>query len=338
MPGGREAGSIERSEELRAITARWFDAYSRGDVEASVARLSTMAGVTVWGTDAGEFFDDPELLRRFVELDLSSGEYGWVFGPLQIDAWAEGSVGWSIVRGTIELENGPQEIRATHVFHLEHGEWKVVHRHWSFPASGVEYGAPLGRSLELIARAAADERPDLNAWTSDSGTTTLVFTDIEGSTALNASFGDAAWLEVLRAHNSLITDATAEHGGTVVKNQGDGFMLAFPSARRALACAQAIQESITRVFDDPGSPIRVRIGIHTGEVANEHEDFFGHAVNYASRVTGSATGGEILVSAVVRDLVAPTGLVTFGDPREVELKGIPGTPRLYVLAAPRSAT
>jgi len=67
-------GSLQESEELRAITARWFDAYSRGDFEAWSARFSTMAGVTAWGMGPGEFFDDADLLRRFTELDLRTAE------------------------------------------------------------------------------------------------------------------------------------------------------------------------------------------------------------------------------------------------------------------------
>ena len=69
------------------------------------------------------------------------------------------------------------------------------------------------------------------------GTVTIAFTDIEDSTKLNGLLGDDRWMAVLHAHNELITSATAEFDGTVVKNQGDGFMLAFPSSRRAMASA-----------------------------------------------------------------------------------------------------
>ncbi|MGN6377736.1 MAG: adenylate/guanylate cyclase domain-containing protein [Gaiellales bacterium] len=328
-------GGIQRSEELCAITARWFDAIRRRDYETDLARFSWMQGLSVWGTIAGEYIDDPELLRRYTRRDFEEGGFeGWEFGPLRIDAWVEGTVGWSLTHSTISSSTGPLDFRSTLIFHLEQDEWKIVHEHWSYGASDETYGMPAGRMLDVLSRAASEERPDLTAWTSDEGTTTLAFTDIEGSTALNASFGDAAWLEVLRVHNRLVTSATVEHGGTVVKNQGDGFMLAFPSARRALACAQAIEQWIADTFDDPGSPIRVRIGVHTGEVASADDDFFGHAVNYAARVAGAAKGGEILVSAVVHDLVSPTGLFTFSDPREVELKGITGVSRLYALSPP----
>jgi class 3 adenylate cyclase len=136
---------------------------------------------------------------------------------------------------------------------------------------------------------------------------------------------------VLRAHNDVIRRITAEHNGTVVKSQGDGFMLAFASSRRAATCALAIDQQIAETFQDPGSPVRVRIGLHVGETVREAEDFFGHAVNYAARVASSARGGEIVVSSLVHDLLAQTGEFDFEQPRQVELKGIDGLQEIYRL-------
>ena len=101
-------------------------------------------------------------------------------------------------------------------------------------------------------------------------------------------------------------------------------MLAFASARRALTCSRAIERSISETFKDPGSPVRVRIGLHVGETTREADDFFGHAVNYAARIASSATGGEIVVSSLVYGLLAQTGEFEFEPAREVELKGVEG--------------
>jgi class 3 adenylate cyclase len=120
----------------------------------------------------------------------------------------------------------------------------------------------------------------------------------------------------------------------VVKNQGDGFMLAFDSSRRAASCAQVLQRAIGERFNDPGSLIRVRIGIHVGEVVHEADDFFGHAVNYAARVASAAAGGEILVSGLVHDLLVQTGDFEFDEGREVELKGFGDAERVYAVAGP----
>ena len=117
----------------------------------------------------------------------------------------------------------------------------------------------------------------------------------------------------------------------MVKGQGDGFMLAFPSARRALTCAQTIEHAIDDAFRGPGSLIRVRIGVHVGETVQEADDFFGHAVSYAARIASAADGGEVVVSELVHALVAQTGEFTFEDPRHVELKGIDGPQRVYPL-------
>jgi adenylate cyclase len=137
-------------------------------------------------------------------------------------------------------------------------------------------------------------------------------------------------LDLLRRHNAIIEEATAEHGGTVVETQGDGSMLAFSSARRGVACAQAIQREIGSAFADRSPPIRIRIGVHTGDALQEADHFFGKTVHYAARVASHALGGEVLVSNVVHDLVSGPG-IDFQESREVELKGLESLHRLFAL-------
>ena len=110
-------------------------------------------------------------------------------------------------------------------------------------------------------------------------------------------------------------------------------MLVFGSARRAVACAQAIQVGIGRAFEHASPPIRVRIGIHTGDVLQDEDRFFGTTVNYAARVASHALGGEILVSRLVHDLTEGAS-IAFLESRDVELKGLDGTHRLYAVAVP----
>ena len=132
------------------------------------------------------------------------------------------------------------------------------------------------------------------------------------------------------------TSVTLEHGGTVVKGLGDGFMLAFPSARLALLEAPPSRTDRRNVqrswFADPG-----RIGIHTGALRARPTIFFGHAVNYAARVASAAAGGEVLASSLTHDLVIGTGEFVFNTPRETELKGFNGAQLLYPLARPGNA-
>ncbi|HET7236879.1 MAG TPA: adenylate/guanylate cyclase domain-containing protein [Actinomycetota bacterium] len=156
---------------------------------------------------------------------------------------------------------------------------------------------------------------------------TILFTDIEGSTQLTEGLGDAAWMELLREHNELVRAQVARHGGYEVKSQGDGFMLAFPSAREALRCAIDIQRALAQ--RPPGADeLRVRIGLHTGEPVREADDFYGKAVILAARIAAEARGSEILVSSLVRELTESAGEFTFEEPTDTELKGLSGMHRL----------
>jgi class 3 adenylate cyclase len=157
------------------------------------------------------------------------------------------------------------------------------------------------------------------------GTVTLMFSDIEDSTVLTESLGDQAWQELLRKHNGLIREQIKAHDGFEVKTMGDGFMVAFQSAKKGLDCAIAIQRAFAEHNASDGQHVKVRIGLHAGETIKEGDDFYGKNVIMASRVAGRATGGEILVSSLLRSLVeSSVDAATFGAAREVELKGLSG--------------
>jgi class 3 adenylate cyclase len=189
---------------------------------------------------------------------------------------------------------------------------------------------PADTSVDEVAARVASERPSLRPAAAPDGTVTIMFSDIEGSTALNERLGDVRWLELLRAHNRLVREQVQECQGFEVKSQGDGFMIAFPSARRAIECARAIQDALARELGDhPDGPVRVRIGLHTGEAIREEADFYGKNVVVAARIADEARGGEILASAVVKQLAESAGDVDFADPREVELSGLAGKHAVY---------
>ena len=323
---------VEPSEEIRRVVERWTIAIAAGDEEAYLGRLSDHAGTLMIGTDPAAWFRGSETRAIWARQMQETGAFPVT--ATEIQAWEEGSVGWAGVKELISWEGEALESRATYILHLERGEWKVVHVHWSFPRSNLEtLGRSLTVSLDELERTIQRERPDLSASLAVDGTVTIMFTDIVDSTPMLARLGDRAWLEVIRRHNRLIEAVTAAHGGTVAGTQGDGSMLAFSSARRAVACAQAIQLEIERAFGDLAPPIRVRIGIHTGDAIKEAEQYIGSTVHFAARVAGQAIGGEVLVSSAVYELVhASTPAVTFLEGREVELKGIAGQHRVYALA------
>jgi class 3 adenylate cyclase len=163
------------------------------------------------------------------------------------------------------------------------------------------------------------------------GTVTILFSDIENSTDLQNRFGDRAWLQLLREHNAMIRKAIRAHGGTEVKTMGDGFMVTFRSAAAGLDSAIDVQRSMADRAVGGGWPIRVRLGLHSGEVLRSGDDVFGSHVNVAARVAAQATGDQILVSGLLHDLVRPVTDVRFAAPREMELKGFDGTYRVHAV-------
>lgn len=161
------------------------------------------------------------------------------------------------------------------------------------------------------------------------GTITMVFTDIEGSTAMIAKLGDEAALLLFRQHDALLREVLKKHDGTEVKHQGDGFLMTFTSARKAVACAVDIQRAITEDNrKHPKTAVKVRIGLNTGEAVIEGNDIFGEAVHLAARVAAKAQGGQILVSELTKNLVGFSGF-RFQDRGEERLKGLKGVHRVY---------
>jgi class 3 adenylate cyclase len=185
-------------------------------------------------------------------------------------------------------------------------------------------------SVDEVASAVGVERPSLRPAAAPDGTVTMLFSDIEASTALNERIGDVRWLELLRVHHAVVREQVHAHGGFEVKAQGDGFMIAFPSARRAVQCAQAIQQAIgSELGEHPEGPIRLRIGLHTGEAIREEADFYGRNVVLAARIADQARGGEILASSIVKQLAESAGDVSFESGRELELEGLVGKHTVY---------
>src|SRR5262249_1630601 len=157
--------------------------------------------------------------------------------------------------------------------------------------------------IDVVATAVHREQPDLRRHAAPDGTVTLLFTDIEGSTEMTQQLGDTRWLELLRVHNDLVRQQVSTFGGFEVKSQGDGFMIAFQSARGGLQWGIAIQRSLSERNNRAADhPLRVRTGLHAGEAIREADDFFGKSVVLAARIAARAKGGEILVSSLIKEL------------------------------------
>src|SRR5262245_64827670 len=150
------------------------------------------------------------------------------------------------------------------------------------------------------------------------GTVTLLFSDIEGSTSLLRDLGDA-YAEALAEHRDVFRTAFAEHGGVEVDMQGDAFFAAFARASDAVTAATEIQSRLA-----PG-PIRVRMGLHTGEPQITSEGYMGMDVHRGARVCAAGHGGQVLLSQTTRELVD----VEVSDLGLHRLKDLLEPPRLH---------
>ena len=154
----------------------------------------------------------------------------------------------------------------------------------------------------------------------------ILFTDMADSTALTSKLGDVGGLELVRTHDAVVRAAVAENAGHEVKHTGDGLMASFPSISAALDCAIDIQKGL-RIAE---APFQVRVGIDAGEPLVEEGELTGLVVQSARRIVDKATPGQILVSDVVRKLVAGKTFA-FADRGRHVLKGLPERARLFEL-------
>jgi class 3 adenylate cyclase len=155
---------------------------------------------------------------------------------------------------------------------------------------------------------------------------TVLFTDIVGSTAMASRLGDHEWRALLDDHDRITTRCVARYGGTRVKSTGDGVLATFDGPARALDCACAIRQELKLVG------MRMRAGVHAGEIELRDDDIAGIGVHLAARVLGKAADEEIWVSSTIPGLVVGSGH-TFEPRGNHELRGIPGEWPLAVLAS-----
>jgi class 3 adenylate cyclase len=180
----------------------------------------------------------------------------------------------------------------------------------------------LGEIEEFVTGTRRDAEPDRVL-------ATVLFTDIVGSTQKAASMGDHQWLALLERHDAMATKLIDQHRGRLVettRTTGDGVLATFDGPGRAIRCALAMRDGL----DSLG--IRIRAGLHTGEVELRGENIGGIGVHIAARVVDQAGTGQVFVSGAVPMLVAGSG-IEFDDRGEHELKGVPGIWRLYSIAS-----
>jgi class 3 adenylate cyclase len=211
-------------------------------------------------------------------------------------------------------------------FSLEHGRYLADHiagaRFVELPGGDVGL-ASSAMAIEEITEFLTGERPPVEV---DRILTTLLFTDIVSSTERAAALGDRAWRSLLDAHDRTVREQLRRFRGREISTTGDGFVTSFDGPARAIRCALAIKDAVLPLGLD------LHLGLHTGECEVRGDDLGGLTVHIAARVAALAAPGEILVSGTVRDLVIGSR-IDFVDRGEHELKGVPGSWRLFVVTS-----
>lgn len=198
---------------------------------------------------------------------------------------------------------------------------------WLMLLWGVLLGA---HALYVWARRPTDQKVALRTMGPRTGrvVSTILFTDIVGSTERVTQVGDRRWRELLERHDALGRRLVKQFGGKVVKLTGDGLLAVFEVPKDAILCAATLRESLGAIG------LEIRAGLHAGEVEFRRNDVAGIGVHIASRVMAAAGPSEILVSRTVRDLVTGAD-IRFADRGTHQLKGIEGGWQLFALATTR---
>ncbi len=198
---------------------------------------------------------------------------------------------------------------------------------------GIPSGTPASASIDMVSATVTVDRPDIGRHADVDGQVTICFSDIVGYTEMTDRLGDHRTHELLRSHTAMLRKELIVNRGAEVKSEGDGFMLAFRDPADALAFAVAFQRALdAHEWPEDVGALRVRIGVHRGEVIREADDFFGRTVIIGARVAASAGAGEVLVTDDVRNVVGDR--FTFGEVRDLTLKGLsttyPAAPLVWV--------
>jgi len=311
--------TIRPSAELVAIARRWLNAIQNKEREVLTHSFLDSDVVRYIGTGFNEYWSGNLIRKGYAEHvdEIPPMRYR----NMQIEAFESGNTGWAnclceVIFGDKEEVHQP---RYSWVFHLENEGWKICHVHVSLPKSNLEVIGLEHTAFEDLIDS-AKESFDL---ISGQGTTTVMFTDIVASSRIAEAVGDRIWAETIDWHLESLSRLIEVNNGTLVKSLGDGTMSVFPSSRGAVKTAIAMQKMLDKSTREPA--LRIRIGLHTGDVVQSKGDFFGTVVNKAARIAGVAEPAQILLSDVTRALVEASGNFDFLQSRTVELKGITGS-------------
>jgi class 3 adenylate cyclase/DNA polymerase III delta prime subunit len=271
--------------------------------------------------DAEGHFEHAIALNESMGLPLYKGraELGLAELMLEDRSRARGHEALALLNGVLESAG-------------HHGSRLLVGRAVDLKLRAQGIDACAEPALDFVAARVQATRPGLGEHASPEGGVTLLFTDIEGFTPMTERLGDREAFKIIQDHNAIVRERLQQHGGLELEMQGDAFVLAFSTPQRALSCASEIQRDLDAyASENPDEPIRVRMGLHTGEALRDAEGFFGKTLIVASRIAAMARGGEILVSSLVEEAVDGDERFPFVEPRGVDLKGLAGRYTLFLV-------
>ena len=316
----------ERVSALALVNAfaRWMrdDDYPVGMPEATVEKLNTLYE-QYWGVSpdmlqltAPSVAEDPRFREWFVRYQrlsmprgASSTMYRWVTRVDVRTVLPSIRVPSLIVHRT---DNQHHRIGFGRYLAEQISEARFVELPGadSFPFHAGDFGPVLDEIQEFLTGVREAPAPDRIL-------STVLFTDIVGSTERAAEMGDEKWLDLRQAHHRLVRDYLERFRGREIETSGDGFLATFDGPTRAVTCAAAIGEAVRPLG------VELRAGLHTGEVELRGEEIGGMAVNIAARVTAAADQGGVLVTNTVKDLIVGSG-IELTDRGSHQLKGVPG--------------
>lgn len=316
---------IRPSPEIAAVVTRWNRAVQTRDTETLRNLLSRSDHLIYQGSADGECWSGDILRRGFPDHVREIPAFEWI----EHDLWAfeNGETGWALCHASLTfLSNGKTSSnRFTFVLTLEAGAWKIAHMHVSNSVPNIEkIGVEQNALNRLVAAAREGFRLDQRE-----GLATVMFTDVVNSTAIAELLGDRIWAARIAGHLEEVQACIAGLGGQFVKSLGDGSMSSFPSARAAMEAAVSIQRANAAGAREP--PLSLRIGLHTGDVIQTDDDFFGSVVNKAARVAAAAPPDQIRVTDAVRLAAGGRSGFGFGPPETAALKGLAGEHTLFAL-------
>lgn len=309
---------IKPSPEIEAVVRRWLSAHSGKKTRPLVNMLSSSEEVRYVGSAPGEYWSGA-MLRRGLGQHVAELP-DWSADGVSVEGFERGDVGWAVWRGQLSFAGRDEVLdwRFSFVLTLDDGDWRIVQVHSSIAQPNLEISGLEHNTFHDLIEAAKIGYSGFD----EEGTAIIMFTDVANSTEIANAMGDREWSVAIGRQLDVQASAITKFGGNLVKTLGDGAMSSFDSSSSAMRTATEIQTIAANSKLEPA--LKLRIGIHAGDIIRSQGDFFGTVVNKASRITGLAKPGEILVSDIARAMVGDRDKFLFGDPFRVALRGIEG--------------